>query len=278
MILYMKEPIPIMMKNLMLLDDVETGGLVFVSKVTYDQALLLWGRFEGDPNKLMQFTKSARDEWKDVPWILAAMKWVAHNAPEPLNMLAPTLKLLYKNTTIKEEDLNPEFIYGILHALSQAIDLNAVFLQPAEIRAQVSIPTSILLNYKASWDDILAPLKTNVVMAAFEDDDEEDERPVKKKKKAKKQEVVEEDDDEDEESDSDSDDDDDDFWGAIFAQASAEVEAKNAAAGVPTPAVVPLSTPTSYSSASDDNDSLLEDEREAEVQETNEVLNEFDME
>ena len=44
MILYRKEPYPIQMKNVMLLDDTKSGGVVYVNKNTYDQALLLSGR------------------------------------------------------------------------------------------------------------------------------------------------------------------------------------------------------------------------------------------
>ena len=288
MILYMKEPLPVTMKNMILLDDAETGGLVLVSKATYDQALLLWGRFDGNPNNLMRFAQSWGDVWKSVPWILPAMKWVSHNAPEPLNMLAPVLQLLTKNTTITEEDLNPEFIYGLLHSLSQAADLNAIFLIPAEARAKIDIPTSILLSYKASWDDILQPLMAKVVYKHVvidedgDDNDEEDAPKRSKKSKKAKEPVPEEDKDDEVDGDDDDDDDDeeedDDFFADLFKAARQEVQQESAESGTaPTSAPVASQPASQPASVPVQDDSLVADERAAEIAESNAVLNEFDM-
>lgn len=283
MILYTKEIPLILTQNLILLDDPAENGYIFVSKATYDQALLLWGRFEGDVNALMLFCKNDPDTWKDVPWIRPAMSWVKNNAPEPLNMLAPALKYAANLKDVKEEDINAELIYGILHSISQTCDFNAMYTTPSEIRAKVSIPTAILMSYKASWENLLAPLKVNLLSklqeaidAGDDVDDEEEERPRKKKKKASKRviEEEEEDDDEDEEdedADEDEDGDEEDeeaYYARLMAESAAEVaEAAKEKENKPTP-----SAPTPIA----ETGSSLE-QQSSEAEESASVLDEFDM-
>lgn len=235
MILYTKEIPLILTQNLILLDDPAENGYIFVSKATYDQALLLWGRFEGDVNSLMLFCKNDPDTWKDIPWIKPAMSWIKNNAPEPLNMLAPALKYAVNLKDVKEEDINAELIYGILHSISQTCDFNAMYTTPSEIRAKVSIPTAILMSYKASWENLLAPLKVNLLSklqeaidAGDDEDDEEEERTRKKKKKASKRVIEEEEededeDDEDEDADGDEDEEDEEaYYARLMAESAAE--------------------------------------------------------
>lgn len=286
MILYTKEIPLILTQNLILLDDPAENGYIFVSKATYDQALLLWGRFEGDVNALMLFCKNDPDTWKDVPWIRPAMSWVKNNAPEPLNMLAPALKYAVNLKDVKEEDINAELIYGILHSISQTCDFNAMYTTPSEIRAKVSIPTAILMSYKASWENLLAPLKVNLLSklqeaidAGDDEDDEEEERPRKKKKKASKRVIEEEeedndDDDEDEEdedADGDEDGDEEDeeaYYARLMAESAAEVaEAAKEKENKPTPSA---STPIAETGSS------LE-QQSSEAEESAIVLEEYDM-
>lgn len=240
MILYMENPIPVMMQNLILLDEPTTNGYIYVSKATYDQALLLWGRFDGDVNNLMRFTQRDPDAWKEVLWIQPAMRWIKEHAPEPLNMLAPAFKMLSNLTTITEEDLCPKLIYGLLHILSQSMDFNLTYLSSSEIRTQMKIPVGILMSYEKSWEGIIAPLKENLLKQFVEqyaaevgsDDDEDDDdyrRPKKKKsKKPSKRRYEEEDesDSDEEEEDEDEEGDADDIFADIFAEAAAEVDAK----------------------------------------------------
>lgn len=286
MILYTKEIPLILTQNLILLDDPAENGYIFVSKATYDQALLLWGRFEGDVNALMLFCKNDPDTWKDVPWIRPAMSWVKNNAPEPLNMLAPALKYAVNLKDVKEEDINAELIYGILHSISQTCDFNAMYTTPSEIRAKVSIPTAILMSYKASWENLLAPLKVNLLSklqeaidAGDDEDDEEEERPRKKKKKASKRVIEEEeeddddddDDEEDEDADGDEDGDEEDeeaYYARLMAESAAEVaEAAKEKENKPTPSA---STPIAETGSS------LE-QQSSEAEESAIVLDEYDM-
>ena len=57
-----------------MLDDISTGGVVYVDKLTYDQAVMLYGRHEGDVNAVMRVIKPADDSWKDVPGLYELMK------------------------------------------------------------------------------------------------------------------------------------------------------------------------------------------------------------
>lgn len=163
MILYKKEPLPLQMRNMILLDDNSTGGVVYVSKATYDQALMLWSRFEGDVNALFAFYKVNETVWKSVDGLYEVMKKVKSEFPEPLNILAPFLKLLATNKGLDWANMENEMIYGILHQISQLIDFNATTLVPAEVAAKISIPTVLLKGYQQSWDDLTLTLKDRTV-------------------------------------------------------------------------------------------------------------------
>lgn len=243
MILYTESPIPVMMQNLILLDEPTTHGCIYVSKATYDQALLLWGRFDGDVNNLMRFTQRDSDAWKNVLWIQPAMRWIKEHAPEPLNMLAPTFKMLSNLTNLTDEDLNPKLIYGLLHILSQAMDFNLNYIASSEVRAQIKIPAAILMSYEKSWEGIISPLKENLLTQFVSelasavdtgvDDDEEDDRPRRKKRKSSSkrrrryEDEYEDEDEENEEEENDGEDEDEDendIFADIFAEAAAEVD------------------------------------------------------
>jgi type IV secretory pathway VirB10-like protein len=54
--------------------------------------------------------------------------------------------------------------YGILHQYSQLVDFNAMTLVPPEIRANVSLPTAILMQYQTSWDDLCSTLEDKIML------------------------------------------------------------------------------------------------------------------
>ena len=164
MILYKKEPVPMLMHNIMMLDDSSTGGVVYVSKATYDQALMLWSRFEGDVNALFKFIKVPKETWKEIPGLFDSMKKLKDILPEPINMLVPFLKLLYDNKGLDFTDAPIEFIYGVLHQMSQLLDFNSVTLVPMEVSAKISIPTVLLKGYEQSWEDICETLDDKAVL------------------------------------------------------------------------------------------------------------------
>lgn len=288
MILYMESPIPVMMQNLILLDEPTTNGYIYVSKATYDQALLLWGRFEGDVNGLMRFTQNDPADWKDVPWITPAMKWIKENAPEPLNMLAPVFKMMSNLKSINMDDLNPKLIYGLLHIMSQTIDFNATYLAPTGLRTQVKVPVGILMSFEKSWEGLIAPLKENLLkqLVDIADDEEDDEEEHPKRKKVKKKKVsryVEEDDEEEEDETDDADEDEDesedeeDDLNSRFANIFADA-AKQADEDMKQQSDSNTESNTSYSAPASepdpDDDSI--DKKTDEAAEASAVLNEFD--
>lgn len=166
MILYRKEPYPLQMKNIMLLDDVKSGGVVYVNKATYDQALMLHSRFDGNVQRVADTIKSKKTEvYITIPNLPKVIETMGKTMPEPLNILAPFLMLCANNTGIEWNVEDREMVYGILHQYSQLIDFNAMTLVPAEVRANVQFPTSLLKQYKVSWEDLCSTLEDNVVLA-----------------------------------------------------------------------------------------------------------------
>lgn len=164
MILYKKEPYNLQMKNIMLLDDVTSGGVVYVSKNTYDQALLLSSRFDGNVDRVLATLKNYKTEvYIAIPGLKGLIDTMIKTMPEPLNMLAPFLVFAAQNQGISWDDSNIEMGYGILHQYSQLVDFNAVTLVPAEVRSNIVIPTGILTRYEDSWNDLCISLEEKVV-------------------------------------------------------------------------------------------------------------------
>lgn len=165
MILYRKEPYPIQMKNVMLLDDTKSGGVVYVNKTTYDQALLLSGRLDGDPKRVLDILRSPRTEaYRATMGLNDLVDGMMSSMPKPINMLAPFLVFCVQNQGIKWDANDREFAYGILHQFSQLVDFNAITLVPVEVRNNITVATSILMDYKTSWDDLCSSLTDKVVL------------------------------------------------------------------------------------------------------------------
>lgn len=166
MILYRKEPYPLQMKNIMLLDDTKSGGVVYVNKATYDQALMLYSRFDGNVKRVTDTIKSKKTEvYITVPNLPNVIEAMGKTMPEPLNVLAPFLMLCANNEGLEWNVDDREMAYGILHQYSQLIDFNAMTLVPAEVRANIQFPTSLLKQYKVSWDDLCSTLEDKVMLA-----------------------------------------------------------------------------------------------------------------
>ena len=168
MILFRKEPYHLQMRNIMLLDDNMLGGVIYVSKSTYDQALMLSSRVDGDYNRIVQILRGkGTDLYVTVPGLPALIDKMAKGMPEPINILAPFLMFCSTNKGIDwNADNAVEMSYGILHQYSQMIDFNAMTLVPSEVRANVTFPTTLLLQYETSWDELCSTLKDRVVEIA----------------------------------------------------------------------------------------------------------------
>lgn len=151
------------MRNIMLLDDKE-GGLVYVSKDTYDQALMLAARYDGNPARVPTVIQTPKTmSWINNPDLKNMINRMEEIMPEPINMLAPFLIYTVNTTGLKYDKENAEMAYGILHQYSQLINFNAITTVPAQVRNDLSFPATILLSYKASWDALCATLADYVV-------------------------------------------------------------------------------------------------------------------
>lgn len=165
MILYKKEPFPLQMRNIMLLDDAESDGVVYVNKTTYDQALLLSGRMDGDPNRVLSLLTTPKTEaYRATPGLKNIVEKMMESMPKPLNMIAPFLIYCVQNQGIDWTQVDRVFAYGILHQFSQLTDFNAITLVPAEVRNNISVPTALLKSYEASWDDLCQSLRDLVTL------------------------------------------------------------------------------------------------------------------
>lgn len=164
MIIYRNEPYPIQMRNIILLDDIESGGVLYVNKDTYDQALLLSGRLDGDPARVLSILKTPKNEvYRTMIGLKGLMDTMMQTMPKPLNMLAPFLIFCYQNQGIEWDAKNRVMAYGILHQFSQLVDFNTITLVPAEVRSNLSLPTIMINQYQASWDDLCKSLEDKLV-------------------------------------------------------------------------------------------------------------------
>ena len=169
MILYRKEPYPLQMKNIMLLDDIESGGVVYVSKSTYDQALLLHGRFDGNTMRVADAINCKKTGvYITMQELYGLIDNMSKTMPEPINILAPFLMFCVQNEGIEWDSKDRVFAYGILHQYSQLIDFNAMTLVPAEVRNIVTLPTMLLKQYETSWNDLCSTLEDKVVLGAVQ--------------------------------------------------------------------------------------------------------------
>ena len=154
MLIYSKEPLNVMMKNILLLDDPLTDGYVYVSKETYDQALSLNLTFNGDVGRV-KGTISGKGmlNWANNKAVSHAVNLCAERFASPLNMLAPYLAYTVPmgiEWSDNDEEI-AEMAYGVLHQMSQFVNFHATALMPAGAKADITIPKNIILSYKESW-------------------------------------------------------------------------------------------------------------------------------
>ena len=170
MILYRREPYPLQMKNIILMDEPTTKGCLYINKQTYDQAIIIASRMDNNPERVLTILVGPKfANYGSIPGFGKAIRYAMENMPSPINCLAPFLLYCIDNQGIDWENADMEMMYGILHQFSQLIDFNNMLLVPAEVRASVSLPTMLLLQYKEAWDDLCSSLKDKVVLTASKD-------------------------------------------------------------------------------------------------------------
>lgn len=147
MILYKERLSSIIQENCIMLELKDRKAYVYLTKATYDQALLLSDRYNGELPYLSKVIlgtceKVSADD-------MAAIHYFFEKAPEPLNILAPFLGLCKSMQLQKDMKL----LCGVLHMMSMAIDFNAFTLVPEEVRADCKFTRSMLNSYEQSWKD-----------------------------------------------------------------------------------------------------------------------------
>lgn len=166
MLIYSKEPLNVMMKNILLLDDPFTNGYIYVNKETYDQALSLYITYNQDIGRVRQ-TISGKGmlNWAANKVISRVVNLCSENFCSPINMLAPYLAYTLPIGVEWPED-DEEIIrmaYGVLHQMSQFTNFYATSLMPAGAKADITIPKNIVMAYEESWKAQLETLDKCVV-------------------------------------------------------------------------------------------------------------------
>lgn len=126
------------------------GAFVYLSKSTYEQALLLADRMENEITYLQSLVLG-----DDVANNKIAQDYFFENAPEPVNILAPFLGLVQPILGCNMREL-----CGVLHMLSMQIDFNLYTKVPKEVRAGVMFTKNSIRRYEQNWRDI--EMKINV--------------------------------------------------------------------------------------------------------------------
>lgn len=147
MILYKERLSSIIQENCIMLELKDRKAYVYLTKATYDQALLLSDRYNGELPYLSKVILGTYDKISADD--MAAIQYFFEKAPEPLNILAPFLGLCKSMQLQKDMKL----LCGILHMMSMAIDFNAFTLVPEEVRADCKFTRSMLNSYEQSWKD-----------------------------------------------------------------------------------------------------------------------------
>lgn len=143
MILYKTKPLSIAQENTIMLETDDGSAFIYLSKSTYDQALLLSDRFEGELSYLKKTVldgEGTNDE---------AILYFFENAPEPINILAPYIGLIKVDLPSDLREL-----CGALHMISMSIDFNEFTKVPAGVRKEVSFTKNTIRRFEQSWKDI----------------------------------------------------------------------------------------------------------------------------
>ncbi len=151
MIIFKEKAISIAQENCIMLElENEVQGFIYLSKSTYDQALLLSDRLEGEVSYLRKvLSGSATSHAEEIQYFY-------ETAPEPLNILAPFIGLVKADVKLER---NMRTLCGVLHVMSMAIDFNEFSKVPASVRANVEFGKSAIRKYEQSWNDMEVKIK-----------------------------------------------------------------------------------------------------------------------
>lgn len=141
MIYYSKELLPKWEPELIMLDmDGDVPGHLYVTRNTYDQAVILYNMYDGEFSKIESALGVAPSQRMVVSYAFEIL-------PEPIKILAPFYNLVSSNVEIDTSDV--EVLVGVLSWLSMNLDFKNVLKVPPEVRSSLVFNKSILLDYQS---------------------------------------------------------------------------------------------------------------------------------
>lgn len=152
MIYYSENPITTWQPNLIMLDLEDDLGHIFVTRNTYDEAVLLSDRFDHDTDLITKRIGGVSMQEDVVSYMIAVL-------PAPINILAPFYHLIDSSVKIDVENMRQTI--GVLSYISMSINFNTILKVPFEIRANLVFTKSILLEYQSHFEDFSFRISPN---------------------------------------------------------------------------------------------------------------------
>lgn len=144
MIYYSEKPIKTWQPNLIMLDLEDDLGYIYVTRNTYDQAVLIADRFNHDAELVTKKLGGVRNQEDTSSYMVAVL-------PDPINILTPFYHLI--DNSVKIDPENTRQAIGVLSYISMSVDFNMMLKVPPEVRANLVFTKSILLDYQRHFED-----------------------------------------------------------------------------------------------------------------------------
>jgi hypothetical protein len=144
MIYFSESPLKAWQPNLIMLDLEDDIGHIYVTRNTYDQAVLLSDRFNHEPDLVMDKLGCPKTQEDTVSYMIAVL-------PLPINILVPFYNLI--DSSVKLDVENIKQVIGVLSYMSMNLDFNMILKVPFEVRANLVFTKSILLDYQGHFED-----------------------------------------------------------------------------------------------------------------------------
>lgn len=152
MIYYSKDVIQSWQPNLMMLDLEDDLGHIYLSRNTYDQAVLVADRFNYDPELVQQKLGCEVQQGDVVDYMKAIL-------PTPINVLAPFYNLIDSDVELDIDNMKQ--VIGVLSYMSMSIDFNTMLKVPFEVRANLVFTKSILIEYQGHFENFNFKIVSN---------------------------------------------------------------------------------------------------------------------
>lgn len=144
MIYYSEVPLRSWQPNLIMLDLEDNLGHIYVTRNTYDQAVLLSDRFNHDSELVFKKLGCPETQSDAVSYMIAVL-------PKPINILVPFYHLIDDSVILNVD--NTKQMVGVLSYMSMQLDFNMMLKVPFEVRANLVFTKSILLDYQGHFED-----------------------------------------------------------------------------------------------------------------------------